>query len=89
MNDMALTDRDMQIVKLAAREAAFAALIESDPALRMMVREEARPVALAEIARSNRITKLQIIIFALITSGIGGEASRLPDIMKAIATTTN
>jgi len=85
MNDMALTDRDMQLVKLAAREAAFTALRESDPALRMMVREVARPVALAEIASSNRITKLQIIIFALVTSGIGGAASRLPDIMKAIS----
>ena len=98
---MALTERDMELVNLAAREAAFTAIRESDTNLRMMVREEASPVAkeavkqhlemcpvaadAREIVAQSRISMLKVIIIALVASGGTGALVKLPEIVNAFA----
>jgi len=82
---MALTERDMDLVKLAAREAAFTAIKESDTTLRMTMREEARPVARAEALQITRVSMLKVVIIALVASGGTGAIIKLPEMLSAIS----
>jgi len=83
-NDMALTERGMELVKLSAREAAFTAIKESDGTLRMTMREEARPIAKAEATAQARLSVLRMIILALVAGGGGGLVTNLPEIIKVM-----
>lgn len=81
---MSLTERDMELVNLAAREAAFTAIRESDTTLRMMARDEARPIAKAAAVQESRISTLRIIILALLAGGGGGAATQIPELFRIV-----
>ena len=98
---MALTERDMELVNLASREAAFTAIRESDPTLRMMVREEACAIAKKVVAghkeacpvaaegrlliAQSRVSMLKVVIIALVASGGTGTIVKLPEILNMVS----
>ena len=81
---MALSERDMELVKLAATQAAFTAIKESDAALRMAMREEARPIAKAEAQIEARLSWMRLVIVGLLAGGGGGVVTNLPELVKMI-----
>ena len=94
MNDMALTERDIELVRLAAKEAAHAVLLESEPDRRRMAREEAWTVASKAIAMhidnckvpgQMKIGYLKLVIFGLVCGGgSGGMVAIAPSVIKLI-----
>ena len=90
---MALTERDMEIVKLAAKEAAQEVLAESEPNQRMMAREESWQVSKEAISAhvenckvpgQVKVGYLKLVIFGLVCGGSGGLVTAAPSIIKFI-----
>jgi hypothetical protein len=93
MNEMALTERDIELVRLAAKEAAHAVLADSEPDRRRMAREEAWGVAEKAINNHNinckvpaqvKMSFLKLTIFGLLCGGSGGLVTAAPAIVKLL-----
>ena len=93
--DMAIAGRDMELVKLAAKEAAHAVMAESEEDRRRMAREEAWKVAnLAigchvencKVPADVKMSFLKLTIFGLICGGSGGLVTAMPSIVKLLET---
>jgi len=86
---MPLSQRDMELVKLSSREAAFAAIRETEDDHRRMSAEEARKIVKehaddcpgAQVVRNGR---LRVPLYIGLIAGSGGLMAKLPDIIDAI-----
>ena len=90
---MAITERDMEIVKLAAKEAAQEVLVEAAPNLKRMAREESWGVTKEAVAAhvdnckvpgQVKVGYLKLVIFGLVCGGSGGLVTAAPSIIKFI-----
>jgi hypothetical protein len=83
----------MEIVKLAAKEAAQEVLSEASPNLKLMAREESWKVSKEAISAhvdnckvpgQVKIGYLKLIIFGLVCGSSGGLVTAVPSIIKFI-----